>query len=346
MPSFFRKLFLMFTATLTICFAGQAVAGQAASTQKVRIDREYLLSGPYVFRNLAIYLVHGSGDAGHKRFFALSEALDKGWVTIDETGEVNRLTAQNHSKDTYVFIQSGDMLKGGRQDRTVGQDMILPPKSKKTALAAFCIEQGRWNRRGGERTATFASSRKQLSSKELKLAAKLAKSQGEVWKAVADEQARLSRKVGKSVQSEVSATSLQLSLEDKALEKNSAAYRQALLPIGQDENRAVGFAYAINGRFSTADIYGTPALFQKLWPKLIEAAANEAVALEKPHTATAAAPTAETVKSHLLQAMQSPKIPEPSGRWTRRKSVDTKDKYAFETRDDDDQMIHLNIIEK
>ncbi len=346
MQSYFRTLFLMFIATSAICFAGPAVAGQASSSQKERLNEEYLLSGPYAFRNLAVFLVHGGGNAGYKRFVALSEALEKGWVTIDETGEVNQLTAQNHSDDTYVFIQSGDMLKGGRQDRTVGQDMILPPKSKKTALDAFCIEQGRWHRRGKEHAKTFASSGKRLSSKELKLAAKKARSQGEVWKAVADEQARLSSKIGKSVQSGVSATSLQLSLEDKAMEKKRSAYLQALLPVAQRETEAVGFAYAVNGRFTTADIYGTPELFQKLWPKLIEAAANEAIALEDPQQATPAPPKTDAVKGHLLEGMHSPKKSETSGRWTRRKSADAKDKYAFETRDEKDRMIHLNIIRK
>lgn len=345
MSSFFRISLLMFTAMFAIFSAGPADAGQAPLAAKIKLNDAYRLSGPYAYKNLAVYLIHGNAEIRGKRIMALSEALDKGLVTIHETGEVNRLTAQNHSEDTYVFIQSGDMVKGGRQDRTLGQDLILPPKSKKIALDAFCVEHGRWSQRGKERASTFSSSKKRLSSKALKLAAKKAKSQADVWQAVAAEQERLGRKVGKSVQSPASATSLQLSLEDKALEKNRSLYQQALLPAGRRETDAVGFAYAINGHFNTADIYGTPDLFQKLWPKLIEAAANEAIALEDPKTAVAA-PQAAAVKARILESLAGPKKEEPSGRYTRRKSGDSRDNYAFETRDEKDQLIHLNIIKK
>jgi len=40
----------------------------------------------------------------------------------------------------------------------------------------------------------------------------------------------------------------------------------------------VGFAFAINGELNSADVYACKALFMKLWPKLLKAAAVEAVA--------------------------------------------------------------------
>jgi hypothetical protein len=276
---------------------------------------------------------------------SLGEAMDKKLVTIHETGEVNRLTAQNHSVDHFIFIQSGDIVKGGQQDRTLGQDVLLPPKSKKIALTSFCVEQGRWHKRGPETAASFSSSKKYLSSKELKLAAKKAKSQTEVWKAVADEQERLGRKVGQSVKSSTSETSLQLSLENSAVEAQSREYQKALLPAGQAQNDAVGFAYAINGLFVAADIYGHPDLFQKLWPKLIEAVACEAAA--RPMPAKVSAPLdIEMVKAGILDGLSKPKAPEPSDEFTRRATSESKNHDAFETKDEKGQLIHLNVIKK
>ncbi len=329
---------------------GMVVGANAADEKtsgpgKVRLNADYQISGPYSCKNLAVYLIHGKAVIKGKRFISLTEALEKGVVTIHETGDVNHLSAKNHSHAEFVFIQSGDIVKGGRQDRTLSQDVILPPKSKKIVLDSFCVEQGRWSKRGKEKSDQFSSSKKRLSSKELKLAAKKAKSQHAVWKAVETEQEQLSRTIGKSVRNNASATSLQLSLEDKTVAKKCREYQRVLLPIGQQEKDVIGFAFAINGQFNTADIYGDIVLFQKLWPKLIETAAYEAISLYNGKKAYAPVEIND-VKNHILEALNSRKQKESSSRMTKRMTGETKNNYAFETKDEKDQIIHLNIIKK
>jgi hypothetical protein len=329
----------------SLVLGGSAAGGQAAGPDRIRLDEDYRLSGPYTCRNLEVFLIHGKAGVKGKHFISLAEALEKGVAVIDETGDVNHLSATNHSDKDYVFIQSGDMVKGGRQDRTLSLDVVLPPKSGKVALNAFCVEQGRWSRRGEEQSDKFSSSKKGLSSKQLKLAAKQARSQKAVWDAVAAEQEKLGRRIGKSVRKPASATSLQLSLEDEDVEKQIQEYRQALLPLGRLEKDAIGFAYAINGRFNSADIYGDPGLFQKLWPKLMESAACEALSVRN---GSQAHPTAEPadIKNHIVDALGSPKHKEPSGKSTRRLAGETGKNYTFETKDGEDRTIHLNIIAK
>lgn len=78
------------------------------------------LSGPITHRNLQVFLVHGDSQLETRRYATLSEALDKGYVVVRETGNVQELTVQNNSKDTIVFLNAGDIVKGGRQDRTGG----------------------------------------------------------------------------------------------------------------------------------------------------------------------------------------------------------------------------------
>ncbi len=126
------------------------------------------VTGPIVHERLAVYFIHGKSAEGPVPL-TLAEALAKGAVTVHETGTVNELAIENTS-DEEVFIQSGDIVKGGQQDRTLTVSMIVPPKSGRVPLAAFCVEQGRWAQRGGEDVTAFASSEKMLPSKDAILA--------------------------------------------------------------------------------------------------------------------------------------------------------------------------------
>src|SRR5262247_1499354 len=151
----------------------------------------YIVSGPYSHKNLTIFLLHGVDQRQDKTPLTLQEAMDRKMVVVHETGDVNNLAIENLS-DEDVYVQSGDIVKGGQQDRVLALDLIVPPKSGKIQIASFCVEQGRWSGRGNEEAGYFDSSRKALNSKDLKIAAKYSASQGEVWDKVARSQAKLS----------------------------------------------------------------------------------------------------------------------------------------------------------
>src|SRR5262249_33202613 len=102
------------------------------------------LGGPFTHRNLQVFLVHRTTQLEGRRYATLSEGLAKGFVVVKETGNVQELTVENVSKETTVFLHAGDIVKGGRQDRTVRDDLILPPGSGPAPLAAYCVEHGRW----------------------------------------------------------------------------------------------------------------------------------------------------------------------------------------------------------
>src|SRR6266540_515818 len=227
----------------------------------------YVVSGPYSHKNLTIFLLHGADQRQDKTPLTLQEAMDRKMVVVHETGDVNNLAVENLS-DEEVYVQSGDIVKGGRQDRVLALDLIVPPKSGKIQIASFCVEQGRWSGRGQEEAGQFASSRKALSSKDLKIAAKHSVSQGEVWDKVSQSQAKLSAGVvaadpeaaalpappaqgqvaagggggtasarpaargGEfSVASSLSSSSLQLSLENENLKQVVDDYVKKLSPI-------------------------------------------------------------------------------------------------------------------
>jgi hypothetical protein len=148
-------------ATLGGAFFGFGPAGAAPDTN-VRI------SEPIRHENLAIYLVRGQSAPGAVPA-TLEEALLRKTIVVHETGNVSELQIEN-TGDESVFIQFGDIVKGGRQDRVLTSSILLPPNSGKVALGAYCVEQGRWAKRGIEDVTRFSASTAQIFSREAKVA--------------------------------------------------------------------------------------------------------------------------------------------------------------------------------
>ncbi len=241
------------------------------------------LSGPFAHRNLQVFLVHGDTRLEDRRYATLSEALARGYVLVKETANVQELTVENQSGSVTVFLNAGDIVKGGRQDRTVRDDLILPPRSGLVPLGAFCVEHGRWTQRGQETAANFWANNKLLSSRQLKMAARYDLNQRDVWSGVAEQQSRLnsnlSAMAGRSVDTRRpgSSSSLQLTLESKDLDLVRKGYLDALGPVPSGKTDVIGFVYAINGEINSAEVYNNKGLFRALWPKLLESAVTEAI---------------------------------------------------------------------
>jgi len=297
-----RALLVLYMFVLGVLLApGVVQAAEKADTVAVAVVGEYRISGPYTHKNLSVFVVHGKDKLAGKRFITLDDALKQKKAVVHETGNVQKLSVENTSKTVYVYIQSGVIVKGGKQDRTIRYDMVVPPQSGKMAIGAFCVEAGRWTGRGNESVAKFDSAASVLSTKELKLAAKHKGSQREVWEKVAKAQTDLSVSLGRSVRALQSASSLQLTLENKKLNRAAGEYAAALSKAFAGKTDVVGYAFAINGKINSADVYASGQLFRILLPGLLRASAVEAIAgLKKGQTFTA--PTVEAVKKLFLDA--------------------------------------------
>jgi ARG and Rhodanese-Phosphatase-superfamily-associated Protein domain len=242
----------------------------------------FTISGPHVHANLTIFLLHGKDLFDTRKILTLAEAMQQKKVVVHETSEVNLLSVENVSEDIDVFIQTGDIVKGGKQDRIMAFDMLVPAKSGKLPIPSFCCESGRWQQRGKEDDGRFALLAANANGRDFKLAVQGAQGgrggQGEVWNKVREAQMRLAEKVGKPVTAAESGTSLQLTLEHKDLLAKLEAYEKALTKILEGKKNAIGFAVAINGKVEGAEVFGSAALFQKVWPRLLNAAAVDALA--------------------------------------------------------------------
>jgi len=273
----------------------------------------YKLSGPYTHANLSVFLIHKPGVAKDSvDYLTLEEALKAKTLNVTEKSDgaqVNRIEVEN-AGDQPVYLQAGDTVKGGKQDRTIAVDFVLPSKSGKREIDAFCVEPGRWAQRasaGGVSTlaAAFEPAEAPVATKEQKLAVKLEKSQDKVWEEGRKANAEL---IAKSAAARVSSAgitgvfdSFVLATEDPAVQKKTSEYTDALGRIAEGKVDAVGMAFAVYGEPSTAEIYSGPGLFKKLWPKLVKGAALEALSKksDKPPTKQV---TEEDIRMLMAQA--------------------------------------------
>jgi hypothetical protein len=312
---------------------------------KANPSSNYRLSGPYTHQNLTVFLVHGK-DQTKKTFLTLQEALAQKKVRVYETKDVNELAIRNLSRQD-IYVQAGDIVRGGDQDRMISLDFIVPPRSGRMPIAAFCVESGRWNKRGNEESASFTSSENSIATKDLKLAAKSANSQQAVWENVSLAQEKLSRNVGGNVKSLVSVSSFELSVEDVKVKRTSAAYISALAGILRNRPDVIGYVFAINGEVNSADIYASRALFVKLWPKLLKASAVEAIA-ELNKDLDVKPVTDETVRGFLADSEQPKAATKDVTSRVRVVTREDDKNVFFETQDrtQKDGWVHRNYIRK
>jgi len=325
---------------------GDGGNGAVGTGQEEQIKSgEYRLSGPFTHRNLSIFLVHGKNLIKTKTFLTLQEALVQKKVVVYETKSVNELSIQNFS-DEDVYVQSGDIVKGGQQDRMIGVDLIVPPRSGKLPISAFCVEHGRWSGRGNERATQFSSSSDAVATKEIKLAAKRSNSQGAVWENVKVAQDKLSENVGTRVNSTVSASSLQLAVENVKVQESADSYIKALVGIANRGDDVIGYVFAINGKVNSADIYGSNVLFKKLWPKLLKANAIEAIAeLQKDKFKPA---SADSVRGFLSESEKAKGSDKDVNARVNLLTREDDENILFETRDREQKgvWVHRNYIKK
>jgi hypothetical protein len=215
-------------------------------------------------------------------------------------GDVNRLLVINRS-DRPLYLMPGEIIVGGRQDRTIGRELVIAPTGKPTPIDVFCVEARRWGGRASDQTAMLLSQASQnvanaatvaLSdgvspetaaaqaangkfvasvgnlSKAARLAVQQSGDQGEVWNkvALANAESGVNPQSGAFTHNYV---------EQKAVQRLEP-YLEALQRPVADTKNVVGVVAAVNGKLETIDVFESTPLFKKLWPKLLKSYALDA----------------------------------------------------------------------
>ncbi len=306
----------------------------------------YRLSGPYEFDQLKIFLIHAPDTDTSVIYTPLKEAMLRKIVVVHETDNVNELAIENVSTFEEVFVQAGDIVKGGKQDRVLAVDLILPAKSGRVPISAFCVEQSRWQGREGESVDHFTLTEMAATSSLRQVIVDVATQVG-VWNAVKDSQDQLTVALPKDIRSAESPTSLPLALENDAVRDAIAPYTNNLYPVPQRWNDVIGFAFAINDELKGADVYSSNMMFKKSWHRLLQAAAVEAVATPRTEEVRDRL-SIETVGSFLTAAeLGTETVAEINAR-TQSVKRTTDSRLFFESRDRayDNAWVHRSYLKR
>src|SRR3984957_18671422 len=154
--SFLALAVLMMVAGLVLVEQRDARAGEVSPAPG------YKVLEPIRHGNLTVFPVVAAKSYPTGEFLTLDEGLRSGEVVVTEAGsvqglvrrhstpavrhdgaEVNRLVLVNNSSRPLLLL-AGEIVSGGKQDRVIAKDRIVPAESDPIDLGVFCVEPGRW----------------------------------------------------------------------------------------------------------------------------------------------------------------------------------------------------------
>ena len=287
----------------------------------------YRVLAPIVSGNLILFpVVRADGKSTMETpFITLDEGLKSGEVEVTEAGrarglvrprgagepqnsfrgdEVNTLVLVNHSKRPLLLL-AGEVVTGGKQDRIVAKDRIVPADGDPIDLAVFCIEPGRWT----ESSPVFGASDKSLAHSfmvqpTVRERAMVERDQQQVWDSVHGTMSKMeaaaapptsSGRGGPMSEAEPSmplpTTSYAKMMENPVISQkvDEAAApvmkaREEVLAKLRDEH-AVGVVVAVRGEIVWADLFASTDLLARYWTKLVRSYAAESLTEGENHAA-------------------------------------------------------------
>ncbi len=252
---------------------------------------------------------------------------------------MNELEIENRS-DRPLFIQEGDRLRGGKQDRTVHTSLVVPPRSGRMPIPTFCIEHDRWRPRTGQGGEFGATVNLALAQKSVRYAAKVDGDQGKVWHEVAREK----KEMQDSLSAANATSSLNETIDSPEVTKVTEATTAALGSVLATHPDAVGVAIAVNGKLEEIDLYPGNSLLRKLYPRLLASYAIQGATQQA--AAKGAKPvTSADVTKFLAEGEARSKREETVNAQNAAGIVDFDKKVACETRYEG-KWVHRQIMSK
>jgi hypothetical protein len=275
-----------------------------------RSEGDWRLLDPVTYENISVFPVVSSNSQDTSAFLTLEEGLSTGEVLVREQGSeglvrgrdgrpvyvpqtntgasVNQLVLINRSRRPLLLL-AGELVSGGKQDRVIGKDRIIPAGAPPLPLSVFCVEHGRWT---GVSQFSAANTIVHPSVRER---AAVDQKQKEVWDAV---------RGGTTSKAAPAAPAARMSMQDiqGAIDTNgrTEAYekiyqsravgvsiddfveevraRFARATSGLKDERIVGVVVAYGSEVAWSDIFASGDLFDHYWNKLLRSYAVEALA--------------------------------------------------------------------
>ncbi len=329
-----RKVFGILTAAILVSVGAGVAAinfgtcARASSGHRTVAQTGWRLESPVTYQNLTVFPVVAAQDADTSEFATLDEALASGDALVTEQGsymrrtrdgsippnfssgpQVNQLVLINRGKRPLILL-AGEIVSGGKQDRVIGKDRIVPAGSAPLPLDVFCVEHGRWTP-GAEQ---FSAAQVMVYPTVREKAA-IEQDQKQVWAAVRGEAAPVGASsesamadgavagsghgrgngVGLSAAPQISRAAVAGAIEASGTQSYQKIYQAS--PIGTSVEtfaeeiqrrfdratsnlkgeRVVGVVVAFGAEPAWSDIFASSQLFDSYWPKLLRSYVVEAM---------------------------------------------------------------------
>ena len=294
---------------------------------------EWRLAAPVSYENLSLFPILARGGGNATAYATLDEAIAAGEAVVAERGgdmlhrsrgaetrlmqapagtgaEVNRLVLVYRGPKPLMLL-AGEVVTGGKQDRVIAKDRIVPPGAEPLPLDVFCVERGRWAGPSAQFTAA-----KLMAHPSVREKAAVDQNQHEVWAAVRSGSARaqaepagmaadrrtdgsgpgaagvvggipggvLGGVVGGVISGEVRSESYARIYQSRQVSgavdslAEEIARRFTRATAGLKAEQVVGVVVAYGGEIAWADAFASAALFDRYWMKLLRSYVVEALA--------------------------------------------------------------------
>ena len=314
--TFFRDWNVYRLAVLAALSASAVVGlGFARGTSSLPPENaNWRVADAVTYESLSVFPVLSGESLDTSQFMTLDEALASGEAAVTEQGgnflrrtregipgaqqiprvetgaQVNQLVLINRGSKPLLLL-AGEVVAGGKQDRIIGKDRIVPVGAEPLPLDVFCVESGRWS--SGSR---FASA-KMMVHPSVREKAAVEQDQHQVWAAVSSggagavgtagpiaSAAPLSPRVLGELASAAAPTQSYVklygsprvsgSVENFAVEVEKRFEKATANLKGE---HVVGVVVAYGGEVAWSDIFASSQLFERYWPKLLRSYVVEAL---------------------------------------------------------------------
>ncbi len=275
-----------------------------------RSEGGWRLLDPVTYENISVFPVVSSYGQDTSAFLTLEEGLATGDVVVREQGSeglvrgrdgrpvpipqsgsgaaVNQLVLINRGKRPLLLL-AGELVSGGKQDRIIGKDRIVPAGAPPLPLDVFCVEHGRWT--GSSQFAAALT----IVHPSVREKAAVDQEQTKVWSAVrsgttaakpsAAPPPRMSMdSIGAAISSNARTEAYEKIYQSRAVGVSIDNFveevqrRFARATSGLKNERVVGVVVAYGSEVAWSDIFASGDLFDHYWHKLLRSYAVEALA--------------------------------------------------------------------
>jgi len=273
---------------LTVAAAGQPVSVAATSNILTRYLDWADIHPPARVGRLTVFPITLSRTVDRlPPLLTMQQAMDRGLLAVEELGSATIEQARfvNKSRDRMIFLMAGELISGGKQNRTLQSDALLGPNSS-AVLPLYCVQKGRWQ--GGKRFSSAGG----VAPQAVRERAAAKAGQDAVWSEVARANARL--------KSSTASADLAAAVTKPENARRLAGLREKVAP--HLPRLCVGVVAAVDGRIVAADLFNSPALFAAMRRKVLDSYLSEygwPLAVRRSRLRPVAAVTAGQVRDYL-----------------------------------------------